>query len=160
MKLRKIIVPLDGSALAETAIPTAVELARDQGATLVLLRATEVPWLHSDDIVDAQIHVVQEAEQYMDVLADRLSTEGVEHVETSVWYGAPAASIVDAVQAQGADLIVMSSHGRTGIGRLILGSVAESVLRGTTTPILLLRATGAAVLAPEGKAREVALANA
>jgi len=160
MNLKKIIVPLDGSALAETAIPTAAQFAKKQGATLVLLRAAEVPWIHGDDIVDAQVHVVQEAEQYLDVLADRLRTDGVKRVETSVWYGAPAASIVDASQVHGADLIVMTSHGRTGIGRLILGSVAESVLRGTTTPILLLRATGAAVLAPDGKAREAALANA
>ena len=160
MKLKKIVVPLDGSALAETAIPTAVQFAKEQRAMLVLVRAAEAPWIHGDDIVDAQIHVVQEAEQYLDVLADRLRADGVERVETSVWYGAPATSIVDAVKAQGADLIVMTSHGRTGIGRLILGSVAESVLRGTTTPILLLRATGAAVLPPEGKAREVAVANA
>jgi hypothetical protein len=49
-------------------------------------------------------------------------------------------------------LIVMSTHGRSGIGRLILGSVAESVLRGTTTPILLLRAAGAPVERPQGDA--------
>jgi len=64
---------------------------------------------------------------------------GATKVETSVWYGPPVEAITDAAQLRKADLIVMSSHGRTGLGRLILGSVAESVLRATSTPILLLR---------------------
>jgi nucleotide-binding universal stress UspA family protein len=73
-------------------------------------------------------------------------------VKTSVWYGPPAASIVEAAEIGKADLIVMNSHGRTGLGRLVLGSVAESVLRGTHTPILLLRAAGARLESPKGKA--------
>ena len=160
MKLRKILVPLDGSALAETALPSAVQFAKEQNATLLLLRAVEVPWIRGEDIVDAQIHVVREAEQYLDILADRLRADGFDRLETSVWYGAPATSIVEAAETQHSDLIVMTSHGRTGIGRLILGSVAESVLRGTTTPILLLRATGAAVLPPDGTAQRVQAAHA
>ena len=76
-------------------------------------------------------------------------------VETAVWYGTAASSIVEAAEAQRADLIVMTSHGRSGIGRLILGSVAESVLRGTSVPILLLRATSATVLPPVGRTRQV-----
>jgi len=56
-----------------------------------------------------------------------------------------AAAIVEAAQVQKADLIVMSTHGRSGLGRLILGSVAESVLRGTRTPILVIRADSAPV---------------
>jgi nucleotide-binding universal stress UspA family protein len=69
------------------------------------------------------------------------------------WYGPPAASIVDAARLRGIDLIVMTTHGRSGLGRLILGSVAEAVLRGTTVPILVLRATDAPVEAPEGLGR-------
>jgi nucleotide-binding universal stress UspA family protein len=159
MKLRKILVPLDGSALAEMAIPTAVQFAKEQGAGVVLMRAAEAPWIHGEDIVDVQVHIVRDAEKYLDELADRLRAAGCGDVDTSVWYGAPATSIVEAARAQHADLIVMTSHGRTGIGRLILGSIAESVLRGTTTPILLLRATGAAVLPPEGKAKRVEAAH-
>jgi nucleotide-binding universal stress UspA family protein len=159
MKLTKILVPLDGSALAETAIPTAVQFAKEQGAAVVLMRAAEAPWIHGEDIADVQVHIVRDAEKYLDELADRLRAGGSANVHTSVWYGAPSASIVEAAKAQHADLIVMTSHGRTGIGRLILGSVAESVLRGTTTPILLLRATGAAVLPPDGKAKRVEAAR-
>ena len=159
MKLAKILVPLDGSALAETAIPTAVQLAKEQGATVTLMRAAEMPWLHTEDVVDAQVMVVREAEEYLGNIADRLRADGYDAVDTSVWYGAPATSIVDGAKAQKADLIVMTSHGRSGLGRLILGSVAESVLRGTTTPILLLRAAGAAVLPPDGKAKRVEAAH-
>jgi nucleotide-binding universal stress UspA family protein len=74
-------------------------------------------------------------------------------VETSVWYGPAAPAIVDAARLRRADLIVMSSHGRSGLGRLILGSVAESVLRGTGVPILLLRAPDAPLQPPPGEAR-------
>lgn len=159
MELKKILVPLDGSVLAETAIPSAVSFAKEQKASLVLVRAAEAPWLTGEDVVDAQVTVVRDAEEYLAALAGRLRGEGVK-VETSVWYGTPAASIVDAAKAQRADLIVMTSHGRSGLERLIMGSVAESVLRGTTTPVLLLRSAGAAVVEPEGKAKHMAASNA
>jgi nucleotide-binding universal stress UspA family protein len=73
-------------------------------------------------------------------------------VRTSVWYGAAAPAIVEAARVAHADLVVMSTHGRSGIGRLILGSVAESVLRGTRTPILLVRDQSAPVQTPPGSA--------
>jgi nucleotide-binding universal stress UspA family protein len=72
-------------------------------------------------------------------MAARLAAEGFARVDTSVWYGPAAPAVIEAAQLRTADLIVMSTHGRSGLGRLILGSVAESVVRGTTTPILLLR---------------------
>ena len=154
MKFAKTLVSLDGSAQAETALPTAVQLVKAQGGSLSLIRAVEA-WGISSDVVEAEIRVVREAEQYLGKLADLLRANGCDRVDTSVWYGAPARSIVDAASTQKADLIVMTSHGRGGISRLIMGSVAESVLRGTTTPILLLRAGGAGVFAPEGKAQRV-----
>ena len=142
MRFANILVPLDGSALA------------DQGASLSLMRAVEA-WGVTSDLVEAEISVVREAEQYLAKLADLLRANGCTHVKTSVWYGAPARSVVDAAEAQKADLIVMTSHGRSGISRLIMGSVAESVLRGTTTPILLLRAARAGVFLPDGTAQRV-----
>jgi len=72
-------------------------------------------------------------------------------VDTSVWYGGPARALVDAARVHRADLIVMTTHGRSGLGRLILGSVAESVLRVTETPILLLRAPGAPLAGPRSR---------
>jgi nucleotide-binding universal stress UspA family protein len=148
MKLNKILIPLDGSALAELAIVKAVELAGDGPATLMLLRAAGAHGLPGRDPTEAQVEVVAEAEAYLASVAARLSEQGVQHVETSVWYGPAAPAIVEAARLRKADLIVMSTHGRSGLGRLILGSVAESVLRGTTTPILLLRAPEAPVETP------------
>jgi nucleotide-binding universal stress UspA family protein len=149
MKLDKILVPLDGSALAESAIPKAMDLARG-GSTLMLLRAAEAHTLPGVDPTEAQVEVVREAEEYLANVAARLKEQGADSVETSVWYGPAASAIVDAARLRKADLIVMSTHGRSGLGRLILGSVAESVLRGTTAPILLLRVPGAPVEAPWG----------
>jgi nucleotide-binding universal stress UspA family protein len=152
MKLERILVPLDGSPLAEAALPEALDLARDAGSTLILLRAVEAHTIVGDP-VDAQVQVVHEAERYLEDVAARLRGQGIGKVETSVWYGPAALSIVDAARLRRADLIAMFSHGRSGVGRLVLGSVAESVLRASTVPILLLRAPGAPLQTPVGTAR-------
>jgi len=152
MKLQRILVPLDGSALAESAIAKAAALAADASATLVLVRAAEAYTLPGVDPTDAQVEVVREAEEYLAALAARLREQGVKAVETTVWYGPAAAAIVEAARLRRADLIVMSTHGRSGLGRLILGSVAESVLRGTTVPILVLREADAPIEAVAGAA--------
>lgn len=150
MNVRTILVPLDGSPLAETALPEAIELARQRGARLLLLRAAEAHVPLAADPTEAQVRVVQEAEAYLAELKAELAATGTTDVETSVWYGPPAHAIVEAARLRHADLIVMTTHGRSGLGRLILGSVAESVLRGTTTPILLLRRPEAPVQTPPG----------
>ena len=155
MKLQKILVPLDGSALAEASLPKAVEMAESSGAKLLLIRAAEAHTLPGVDPTEAQIKVVQEAEDYLAQVGDRLAALGLKDVETSVWYGPAAYAIVEAARLNKVDLIAMTTHGRSGLGRLIVGSVAESVLRGTTTPILLIRAAEAPVQAPveKGEAR-------
>ena len=153
MKLGTILVPLDGSALAEAALPKALELADVLGARVLLLRAAQASTLLGADLTEAQVRVVREAEDYLAALKDRLAKSGRASVETSVWYGPAAYAIVEAARIRKVDQIVMTTHGRSGLGRLLLGSVAESVLRGTTTPILLLRAEGAPVQAPTGEAR-------
>lgn len=150
MKMERILVPLDGSALAESAIATAVSMARPGPATLVLVRAAEAHTFPGADPTEAQVKVVQEAEAYLTGVTERLKKQGLASVETSIWYGPAAAAIVDAARARKADLIVMTTHGRGGLGRMIVGSVAESVLRGTTTPILLLRAAEAPLETPKG----------
>ncbi len=152
MKLDKILVPLDGSTLAEAALSAACGFAERDGSTISLLRAAEAMALHGGDTVDAQVMAVREAEEYLAAVVRRLEDKGVRRVETHVWYGPPAAAIAEAAEVQKADLIVMSTHGRSGLGRLVLGSVAESVLRGTTVPILIVRAGHAPVDAPRGAA--------
>ncbi|HWC04579.1 MAG TPA: universal stress protein [Methylomirabilota bacterium] len=152
MKFGTILVPLDGSALAEAALPRALELAELSGARMLLLRAAQAQTLPGVDPTEAQVRVVSEAEAYLAQLKTRLSRESRVTVETSVWYGPPARAIVEGARLHRAGEIVMTTHGRSGLGRLLLGSVTESVLRGTTTPILVIHAEGAAIEAPGGQA--------
>jgi nucleotide-binding universal stress UspA family protein len=143
MRFDKILVPLDGSPFAEAALPKAVELIRhNPKATLVLLRAAQASTLPGTDPIDAQVSVVHDAGDYLETVAAWLREDGVPGVTTSVWYGAAAPSILEAVRMLKPDLIVMSTHGRSGFGRLVRGSVAEAVLRGTRTPIFLIRVDG------------------
>jgi nucleotide-binding universal stress UspA family protein len=150
MKLNTIMVPLDGSTLAEEALARAAEFATGAGARLVLLRAVVAHTFPGGDVIEAQVGVIREAEAYLAEVEARMRTLGVKDVRRSVWYGAAAAAIIEAAKFNAADLIVMMTHGRSGLGRLVMGSVAESVVRGTTTPILLMRAADAPIEAPAG----------
>lgn len=141
MKIGTILIPLDGSALAETALVKALDIWRDApDASLVLLRAAEAHRAAMDP-TEAQVAAVREAEEYLEGVAAHARALGAKNVRTSVWYGPAAPSIAEAAETVQADLIVMSSHGRSGVGRFLLGSVAESVLRTTSVPILLLTRT-------------------
>lgn len=134
-------------------MPKAVELIRNnREAALILLRAAEVRTLPGVDPIDAQVSAVQEAEDYLEAVAARLRDDDVPGVRTSVWYGAAAPSILEAARMAKPDLIMMSTHGRSGFARLVLGSVAESVLRGTRTPIFLIRVDGTSVETSVGRA--------
>jgi len=139
MKVKTILVPLDGSTLAEAALPPAIDLARERGARLILLRATEAHGSPLADPAEAQVTAVRGAEAYLAGVRTRIHAAELPAVDTSVWYGPPADAIVEAARFRSVDLIVMSSHGRSGLGRLVLGSVAETVLRATAVPILLIR---------------------
>jgi nucleotide-binding universal stress UspA family protein len=158
MRFEKILVPLDGSPLAEAALPKAAELiGHHPGATLILLRAVEATTLPGTDPINAQVAVVHEAEDYLETVAARLRADGVPEVKTSVWYGSAAPSILAAARVTKPDLIVMSTHGRSGFRRLVLGSVAESVLRATSMPVFLIRIDGSRL---ETGAREREAVNA
>ena len=148
MNVKTILVPLDGSVLAEAALTPALETARETGGALVLLRAAEAHAMPMADPTEAQVEVVRQAEEYLANVRTRVIRAGVVNVDVSVWYGPPAEAIVEAARFRKADLIVMSSHGRSGVGRLVLGSVAESVLRATAVPILLIRPGDAPLDAP------------
>jgi len=147
MAIEKILVPLDGSDLAETALETAINILNEQpGTTLVLLRATESPRPPKAESTAEQARAVHEAESYLNGVAAGLRECGIGRVKTTVWSGPAAPTIVEAAEVEKADLIVLSSHGRGGVGPLIFGSVAESVLHGTRTPILVVRDVGSPLL--------------
>jgi nucleotide-binding universal stress UspA family protein len=148
MKTNKVMVPLDGSELAESALADAFDLAGRDGGVVILMRATEAHVLPGSDPTRAQVEAVAEAEKYLADLTAKLEQRGIRNVEPHVWYGPPAASIIDATGIYKPDLIVMTTHGRSGVGRLIFGSVAESVLRGSRLPIFLRRPSEAPVDLP------------
>ncbi len=124
-----ILVPLDGSPLSERAIPFATRLARAPGARLVLVRSVEA----ERDLVEGASHT----RTYLEAHAGALVSEGVD-VATAVPAGAPAPAILGEVRARSVDLIVMSTHGRSGLGRWLYGSVADRVLRRAGVPVLLV----------------------
>lgn len=138
----KILVPLDGSALAETAIPHAKLLAAATRARLELIRISVLRFLQQ---LDAGSFTVQEeadrgeAESYLQDWQQRLEPQGFE-VGYQVLSGSVAEEIVKHARQIQADLIVMSTHGRTGTRLWAYGSVAYGVLRNAPCSVLVVRA--------------------
>jgi nucleotide-binding universal stress UspA family protein len=150
MRMGSVVVPLDGSITAEGALSRATEIARSTGARLVLVRAAQAHSFPGADPISAQLAAVREAEAYLADVANRLRTLGIQAIKCSVWYGSAAAAIAEAAQFNRADLIVMTTHGRSGLGRLLMGSVTEAVLRGTSVPVLVVRDAGTPRETPAG----------
>jgi nucleotide-binding universal stress UspA family protein len=134
---RRILVPLDGSALAERALPFACRLAEQHGADLVLVRVVEPVGPLSGATLDgvaASHSAVGAAQLYLEELASRLPRRAV---VTAVYYGPPVDGILDEISLRHPDLVVMATHGRTGL-RVVLGSVADAVARQSPVPVLLV----------------------
>jgi len=139
---KKIVVPLDGSPLAEAVLPQVTELAHALATEVLLLRVAVAHAFPAGDpisLAEEEVRVVREAEAYLAAVAGRLAREGVT-AKTAVRYGQAAAEIIDHVAFEGADLVAMSTHGRSGLSRLVVGSVAEEVVRKVGVPVLLFRA--------------------
>jgi nucleotide-binding universal stress UspA family protein len=151
----RILVPLDGSALAEQALPYAQEFARGFSSTLVLLQAVTsadealresvggAMGASSAELAASVARGRAEAEagsgsRYLDAVKTRLGSQPVEVV---VDEGAPAAAILEAVADRGISLVVMATHGRSGLQRAVRGSVADTVLRESKVPVMLIRPT-------------------
>jgi nucleotide-binding universal stress UspA family protein len=135
----KILVPLDGSELAERALIYATSVARPGTVRLVLVRVAMSHTLAGVDGQERRVGAIHEAEQYLSRVRADIAERGFE-VDCVVPYGHAAECIADQARLQEADLIVMSTHGRTGPARLLFGSVAESVITRTSVPVLLERA--------------------
>jgi len=138
---QRILVPLDGSLLAEAILSDVMELATLHRAEVVLLRVASAHARIGSDLTDAQVHAVAEAEGYLAEKEQRLAGHGI-RVSSAVRYGLPAEEILDHARTSNIDLIAMSTHGRSGMERVLLGSVAERVLREAPVAVLLRRAVG------------------
>ncbi len=138
---QRILVPLDGSDRAEQAIATAANLARVSNGSIVLLQVVNPDTTHvetpaiSIGILDAEI---EHAKQYLAMIAACNVLSGI-GVTTEVLTGDPALTIFPAAHAHQADLIIMCSHGSTGVRRWGIGSVSQKVARCSPLPVLILR---------------------
>jgi nucleotide-binding universal stress UspA family protein len=144
---KRALVPLDGSPTAETIIPFLTRIAGPLDMSVTLLSVLEpVPPIISDCgqpvIVDDLQARARDAEEYLAPIAARLRARGID-ASWSVRRGRVDAEILAAAREHGADLIAMSTHGRSGFGRLLFGSVAEQVLRQADVPVFLIRETEA-----------------
>jgi nucleotide-binding universal stress UspA family protein len=145
------LVPLDGSLVAEGIIPFLLEIAGPLDMEVALLRVL-VPT--PPMVIEGTRHVTVDdvekltvaAEEYLAPIAAALRAKGV-RVTTHVRRGEAVDEILAGARAAGADLIAMTTHGRSGLGRLLFGSVAESVLRHAEIPVFLMRQTKAQVAA-------------
>jgi nucleotide-binding universal stress UspA family protein len=140
---KRILVPLDGSALAERILPHAEAIAKATGATVYLFRA--VP-RHFEITTEAATEARKwyEADQatagkYLEGVAKRLTDVGIT-TKLDVFVGEPAVEILTAAEKENVDLIAMMSHGATGFNKFDRGSVAEKVLKGSPRPVLMVRA--------------------
>jgi nucleotide-binding universal stress UspA family protein len=136
---KKILVPLDGSRVAEAVLPHATELARLHDGEVVLLRVELASNYGTEMVTEAERQAVEEARRYLTDVAASLREARVRVSTAVVPYGYAPEQILAQANLTGADLIAMATHGRTGVGRWMLGSVAEKVLRAAVTPVLLVR---------------------
>ena len=140
-----IVVPLDGSQLSEAALAYVVPLARKVESKVVLLHAISDPYgeIFDDapDRIEAATAMRREAtasaDSYITGVVERVSAEGVE-CEKYLSYGAPASAILEYVAERKPDLIAMSTHGRSGLRRMVVGSVTSAILPRAETPALIV----------------------
>jgi nucleotide-binding universal stress UspA family protein len=142
----RIIVPLDGSKLAEGILPTVVELAKALKLKVVLLRAYSVQplaygykdFLHSPKEIEAELK--KATTSYLDHWVELLKSAGIADVVLSISNGQAAEVIIELAKEAPHSLIAMCTHGRSGVKRWLLGSVTEKVLRHAAGPVLVFRA--------------------
>ena len=141
--MKRILVPLDGSPLAERALAVAAKLARSADGTLILVQALPMTFVYESPLVSQALPPANLAEKpyaqaYLTRQADLPMLSGLP-IETAVLTGTPALCILEAVTEHRADMIVMTSHGRSGFSHWVFGSVAEHVARQAHVPVLVLR---------------------
>ena len=149
MELKKVLVPVDGSPVAETILPFIEQIAGPLDMEIILLRVvplTPLVVVAMGQRVGVGDPVMKEldAQASLEPLVGALRAKGV-RAGGRVRIGDPATEIVAAAKEIRADLIAMTTHGRSGLGRVLFGSVAEAVLRAGPVPVLLMRMTEAAM---------------
>jgi nucleotide-binding universal stress UspA family protein len=147
IQLKTVFVPLDGSGLAEQILPHVKELAKKLRLDVQLVRIYTLPgdaYLVGDGIyisplTDRGAGIQKEAETYLEGKCEQLRAEGLESVVTTAIEGDPAGEIIDLARKTSNNLVAMSTHGRSGVGRWLLGSVTEKVIQHCKDPVLMIR---------------------
>jgi len=145
---KKILVPLDGSQVAECVIPhieTIAGKSDTQVELVTVIEPLEIPTrgkiaLSDDDIKQIDAEGKKEAHKYLDQVSSRLSQAGI-NARAVLLTGKAAESLVRYANNNDVDLIIMATHGRSGISKIFWGSVAEKILRATAIPVLLIKTT-------------------
>ncbi|MBX3172356.1 MAG: universal stress protein [Candidatus Eremiobacteraeota bacterium] len=137
----KIVVPLDGSIYSEAALKSASFMARAFNAELKLVTVEDIPLPIYPGEVDAEMisEIEKDHQAYLNARAHELREEGCCVSTVVLPPGSPADRILDEVKKERADLIVVGSHGRTGLTRMLLGSVAEKLARHAPCPVMIAR---------------------
>ena len=148
---QKILVPLDGSEMAECVLPHVEAIAQGCNAGSVLFVRTAEPVTSltggeefafgADTWRQIEAENRAKASKYLEQLVGRVKYDGVK-VNSDVLAGRPADSIVDYAEKHGVDLIIIATHGRSGVSRWVLGSVADRVLRTACVPVMMVRSPG------------------
>ncbi len=135
---KKILVPLDGSQIAESILPQVENLARIHDAEVVLIRVAFSHALTNEKLAERELQAVADAKAYLTGVEGRFKSAGIK-VSSLTPCGHAADKIVEHARISNCDLIAMSTHGRSGLGQFVLGSVAIKVLHVATVPVLLYR---------------------
>ena len=143
MKIKHILVPIDFSLFADQALEYAIELAKSFSARLTLLHVIHFPPLMTDEYdtsgyVTYLEEIETDAAQHMQVLRNRMHEEGLQG-ETVIVHEVPFQAIINTAKEKAVDLIVMGTHGRTGLTHVLMGSVAERVVRLAPCAVLVTR---------------------
>jgi len=145
--LHSIIVPLDGSALAESVLPMVVQVAKVFDADLLLLRAFELPASayygrenYLPNYQELTDQFCAEAQHYLDAQVAALKAQGLSRVSSLLREGVGAEEIIRCARERPRSLIAMCTHGRSGVKRWVLGSVTEKVVRHSGDPVLVVSA--------------------
>jgi nucleotide-binding universal stress UspA family protein len=142
--LKKVIVPLDGSPLAETVLPYVVDLAKKMRLELVFMRSYALPTSTTDEYETYSDELISQIEaEAQDYLAEKVreaKAKGLENVSSVVNIGYGAEEIITLARKTPDNFIAMCTHGRSGVKRFVLGSVTDRVVRHSGDPVLIIRA--------------------
>ncbi len=149
---KKIMVPLDGSKLAETVLPHLETVVKGcESPEVIFVQAVEpltIPYGRElsqftsfEQLKAFETHQKSEAEKYLKEIVERLRKAGA-NARSVVIYGRASETLVDFVNNNNVDLVIMATHGRSEVGRWVWGSVADRLLRSLNVPILMVRAKG------------------